>query len=134
MSDVVVDTDVASFLFKRDTRARRYRRHLVGRTRYVSFMTVAELYRWGLARNWASERFVALERHLRRYNVVLADLGLCYRWAEVIQAAERRGQPLGVTDAWHAAVALSLHAPLVTNNPSDFNGVAGLVIITEAGP
>ena len=49
MSDVIVDTDVASFLFKRDTRARWYRRHLLGNTLYASFMTVAELRRGPLA-------------------------------------------------------------------------------------
>ncbi len=43
MSDAVVDTDVVSFLFKRDTRAQAYKRHLVGRRLVVSFMTVAEL-------------------------------------------------------------------------------------------
>lgn len=45
MSDVVLDTDVLSYLFKRDTRARSYRPHLLGKTIYVSFMTVAELRR-----------------------------------------------------------------------------------------
>jgi tRNA(fMet)-specific endonuclease VapC len=43
MSDAVIDTDVVSFLFKRDTRAELYRPHLVGRRIVVSFMTVAEL-------------------------------------------------------------------------------------------
>ena len=43
MSDVVVDTDVASFVFKRDTRARLYRPHLLGKRLYVSFMAVAAL-------------------------------------------------------------------------------------------
>ena len=41
MSDVIVDTDVVSFLFKRDTRARLYRPHLPGQTLHLSFMTVA---------------------------------------------------------------------------------------------
>jgi hypothetical protein len=46
MSDAVIDTDVVSFLFKRDTRAELYRPHLVGRRIVVSFMTVAELEAW----------------------------------------------------------------------------------------
>jgi hypothetical protein len=40
---VVVDTDVVSYLFKGDSRAPRYRPHLVGHTPVLSFMTVAEL-------------------------------------------------------------------------------------------
>ncbi len=41
---LVVDTDVISFLFKRDTRAKLYEPHLSGRQLVISFMTVAELY------------------------------------------------------------------------------------------
>jgi tRNA(fMet)-specific endonuclease VapC len=47
----IVDTDVVSFLFKRDTRAELYRPHLSTRLLVVSFMTVAELDRWALSRN-----------------------------------------------------------------------------------
>jgi predicted nucleic acid-binding protein len=63
MSDVVVDTDVVSFLFKRDTRARLYRRHLLGQTLYVSFMTVADLRRWALSRKWGQVKVAQLDRY-----------------------------------------------------------------------
>ena len=45
---MVVDTDVASFRFKRDTRAERYRPSLERRQLVVSFMTVAELEAWAV--------------------------------------------------------------------------------------
>ncbi len=41
----VVDTDVVSSFFKRDTRATLYRPHLADRLLLLSFMTVAELER-----------------------------------------------------------------------------------------
>jgi tRNA(fMet)-specific endonuclease VapC len=44
----VVDTDVISFLFRRDTRAELFRPYLSGVSRAISFMTVAELDRWAL--------------------------------------------------------------------------------------
>ncbi len=47
----VVDTDVVSFLFKRDSRAELYRRHLTGALLTISFMTLAELERWTLEHN-----------------------------------------------------------------------------------
>jgi predicted nucleic acid-binding protein len=75
-----------------------------------------------------------LERHLRPFNVVLVDLALCQEWAEVMDGADRAGTPVGVADAWIAATALTLACPLVTHNPTDFRGVSGLTIITEAGP
>jgi hypothetical protein len=43
---VVVDTDVLSFLYKRDTRARLYEPHLNDPPFIVSFMSLAELRRW----------------------------------------------------------------------------------------
>lgn len=53
MSDeLLVDTDVLSFLFRGDSRAEQFRPHLRGRALAVSFMTVAELYRWMRERNW----------------------------------------------------------------------------------
>lgn len=56
MTSVVVDTDVVSFSFKRDSRIRRYRPHLLGKTLVISFMTLAELTS-GL-RSIAGERVV----------------------------------------------------------------------------
>jgi hypothetical protein len=47
---VVVDTDVVSYLFKSDTRADLYRPHLDGHLPIISFMSLAELERWTLAR------------------------------------------------------------------------------------
>ena len=134
MSDVVVDTDVASFLFKRDTRARLYRPHLLGQTLHVSFMTVAELRRWALASNWGPARVAQLDHYLQRFNIVLVDLPLCQQWAEVMHEADRAGLPVGVADAWIAATALTLSCPLVTHNAADFRGVSGLTVLTVARP
>lgn len=48
----VIDTDIISYLFRRDTRAEIYRPYLAGADVAVSFMTVAELNRWALQRGW----------------------------------------------------------------------------------
>ncbi len=63
MAAVVVDTDVVSFLFKRDTRAEAYKPHLRGKLLTISFMTVAELDRWAIARSWGEARRQQLEEH-----------------------------------------------------------------------
>ena len=134
MSDLVVDTDVISFLFKRDTRARPYQKHLLGQTLYVSFMTVAELERWALASNWSAARTAQLDVYLQRFNVVMVDRPLCRHWAKVMDDARRAGQPVGAADAWIAATALALRCPLATHNAADFSGLTALTIITEPGP
>jgi predicted nucleic acid-binding protein len=45
---------------------------------------------------------------------------------------ERRQQPISGEDAWIAATALTHGCPLVTHNAADFQGIAGLIVISEA--
>lgn len=130
MPAVVVDTDVVSYLFKRDSRAAQFRRLLVGQDTLISFMTLAELHRWSLARSWGGATWSRLERFLRPYEVCFADEYLCHAWAEVVHEANRKGRPLTEADAWIAATALALDIPLVTHNSADYEGVKGLHILS----
>jgi len=132
MSAVVVDTDVCSYFFKKDTRARLYHPHLVGRTPILSFMTAAELYYWALQRGWGPARRDRLDRHLLGYQVHSADDLLCRLWAEVTHGAGRRGRKIDGADAWIAATALALGIPLVTHNAADYAGVDGLTVLSAA--
>jgi predicted nucleic acid-binding protein len=52
------------------------------------------------------------------------------KWAEIMVAANRKGRPMEVADAWHAATALALGVPLMTHNAADYVGVNGLSILT----
>ena len=131
---VVVDTDVVSYLFKSDTRAALYRLHLDGQLPIISFQTLAELERWTLASGWGARRRQELLTYLRRYKIEHSSPGLCRRWAEVTNSARRAGRPVLAGDAWVAATALAYGLPLVTNNPSDYTGVAGLTVISEKNP
>jgi len=56
MNNVVVDTDVVSYLFKSHPIAYLYLPDLAGRTPLISFMTLAELDRWVLAARWGEAR------------------------------------------------------------------------------
>jgi predicted nucleic acid-binding protein len=126
-----VDTDVVSYLFRSDSRAEAYRPHLTGRLLVVSFMTVAELDRWALEREWGEARRARMERHLRNFVVRPFDRSLCRRWAEATDGARRRGRPIGVADAWIAATALQHDVPLVTNNDAHYAGIEGLTVVSE---
>jgi tRNA(fMet)-specific endonuclease VapC len=128
---VVVDTDVVSYLFKRDTRADLYRPHLDGQLPIISFMSLAELERWTLARSWGAGRRQDLLNYLRRYLIEPSSPELCRRWAEATDSARRAGKPIMTADAWVAATALAYDVPLITNNPSDFTGVVGLTVVSE---
>lgn len=132
MSDVVVDTDVVSFLFKRDTRADLYKPHLVGHRPVLSFMTVAELELWALIRNWGGTNKARMRQHLRNFITYPFDRALCTKWAEVTASARLNGHPVGCADAWIAATAMLHEIPLITHNRNDFAGVSGLILISEA--
>lgn len=128
----MVDTDVVSYLFKRDSRAKLYRPHLEGRLLVVSFMTVAELDRWALQRNWGEPRRKSMEERLRNFVLYPFDRALCHQWARVSDEGRRKGRPVGVADAWIAATALLHDIPLITNNSGHFTDIEGLNLISES--
>ena len=134
MDAVVVDTDVVSYTFKKDSRARRYQQYLVGKQVLISFMTLAELDRWALDRRWGQARRDRLDRFLLGFTVVHSDRDLCRVWAEVTQQANQVAQPIDCADAWIAAVALFEGVPLVTNNPEDYASVIGLSVLSSSAP
>lgn len=127
---VVLDTNIVSYLLKGHTRAERYRRHIDGRTLAISFMTVSELYEGAFLANWGEVRLKKLSETLRQYIVIPASPRVCREWAQI--RYERRGQPISVADAWIAACARAHGCALVTHNHSDFGGIPGLQVITEA--
>jgi len=128
---VVVDTNVVSYLSKGDTRAANYRPHLTGRVLILSFMSLAELDHWMEIGRWGPDRREALRAFLGNYAVHYPDRRLCQFWAAAMSAARWAGKPINPADAWIAAAALFLNAPLVTHNPADYAGVPGLTILSE---
>lgn len=133
MAPVVVDTDVVSYLFRGDSRAELYRDHLRGNLSVVSFMTVAELDRWALARGWGEGRKERMERYLGENFVVYpVSRALCRKWAEVKDGSRRSGRPVGDADAWVAATALLNRIPLVTHNREHFARIEDLEVVSEA--
>ena len=127
MSAVLVDTDVVSYLFKKDSRAARYAEMLKGRQRLISFMTVAELYQWTAIHQWGAARIQRLEDHLQDgYTVLPFDVHVCRHWGEIRAECQRAGRPISAQDAWIAATALAFDVPLLTNNGDDFVAVSHL--------
>ena len=127
----VIDTDVLSYILKGDTRATPYQQYLTNTIVVISFMSVAELERWAIERNWSATRRVGLRRFLDTFVTRPVDRALCETWATIMADARRRGTPIAHADAWIAATAQLEGLPLVTNNLRHFSVVAGLTIRTE---
>ncbi len=128
---VVVDTNVVSYIFKRDSRETLYTSHLQGRVAIIAAQTFAELEAWPLKNGWGRHRHEALRAYLETYAFAEVDKAICLQWARVEANARQIGRPITEADAWIAATALAYAVPLVTHNPSDFYNVPGLTVITE---
>jgi tRNA(fMet)-specific endonuclease VapC len=132
VADCLIDTNVISYMLRGDTRAEEYRRYLTGREAAASFMTVAGLRRWAIARNLGTKRLEELRTFLDTLTIVYANDALCTAWATIVAEQERIGRPIDTADAWVAAPAWLLGIPLGTHNKRHFATIAGLQVISFA--
>jgi predicted nucleic acid-binding protein len=132
MDAVLLDTDVFSFVFKRDSRAVLYAPELDPSGLCVSFQTVAELRCWSRIRRWSDARRADLERALAHCVLLPWDNAMCEVWAQITAHRRQLGRPIECGDAWIAATALRYGVRLATHNPSDFSQIVGLQIITHS--
>jgi tRNA(fMet)-specific endonuclease VapC len=79
---LLLDTDVASFLFKNSPHAKRYRPLIHRKRLAIAFVSVAELFKWTLKRRWGTEKVERLEAVLRRYLIIPFDRDLAWAWAD----------------------------------------------------
>jgi tRNA(fMet)-specific endonuclease VapC len=129
MSQIVVDTDVASYIFNWHSSAPRYVNALRGSELILSFMSIAELRMGSIAARWGVGRRTLLEQFILGFGVVYADDALCTAWARLRADARSEGRSLSPQDAWIAATALGLDATLATNNRRDFEDVRKLRLL-----
>jgi len=130
---LVVDTDVASFVFKWHPEfAPLYLEILRGAELVISFMTIAEMRQGALDANWGQRKLDVLEAYLGDFSVLHSDNLLCATWAAVRNESSRKGRPMSSADAWIAATALVLSVPLVTNNPKDYRHVDNLQLVSAS--
>ena len=130
---LVVDTDVASFIFKWHPEfAPRYVGVIRGAELVVSFMTLAEMRQGALDANWGPRKRDVLETYLADFSVLHSDGLLCSTWAAVRNESVRKGRQMSSADAWIAATALVLSAPVVTNNPRDYRHIEKLQLVSAS--
>ncbi|MDQ3711635.1 MAG: PIN domain-containing protein [Acidobacteriota bacterium] len=129
---IVVDSDIVSYIFKKNTRSELYEPHLIQVPKFISFMTFAELRRWKFQSNWSEIKNKKFEKLLSDYGVVYADEELCNLWARITINAQKKGRLIETADAWVAAAALMFDVPLITHNRKHFENVESLKIISES--
>ncbi|WP_431879942.1 type II toxin-antitoxin system VapC family toxin [Amycolatopsis sacchari] len=122
-SEIVLDTDVASGMFKRDLPA-WLAAQLVGYRPAITFVTLGELNKWMHLRSWAVPRRERLGRWLQPLPVFPATERVAQVWGEISAYAQRRGRPRPQNDTWIAACCLAFELPLATLNVKDFEDFA----------
>ncbi len=123
MNNVVLDTTVASMMLNQNPLLALYYVHLLNASWLISFQTVAEMRFGALKANWGTARQQQLEVFLQRFQIIPYTDPLAMHWAEVRRDAERVGLRLEAGDAWIAATARLLNAPLLTHD-KDFSPAA----------
>ncbi|MEN2383544.1 MAG: PIN domain-containing protein [Gloeotrichia echinulata DEX184] len=99
MSLLVIDTDIASFIFKGSDYADPYIPLLTGNELALSFMTVAELFQWAILRKWGARRLAQLEQYLSDYIIIPVDQPLCREWAQIRADQQSAGRVISPQDA-----------------------------------
>ena len=91
MSQIVVDTDVASYIFNWHSLAQQYADALGGSELVLSFMSIAELRMGAISAGWGNHRRLLLERFIQGFELVYADNNLCSIWARIRADARAAG-------------------------------------------
>ena len=125
---IVLDTNVVSYIFNNDSRARFYAEQIRGQRAFISFQTLEEIWHGAYRDSWGNRRKDELTEYLERYEVIWPDPDLVEACARLRSERRSAGRELGLADAWIAATALMLNCPLATAD-SDFVGIPNLALI-----
>ena len=93
----------------------------------TSAIVVSEL-RYGLQKKGAASLARRVEAVLGEIEILPYDAPVSLAYAETRSTLEKNGRPIGSTDIFIAAHALSLDLTLVTANIRDFSRVEGLKV------
>jgi predicted nucleic acid-binding protein len=115
-----MDTDVASLAFKHRELPPPIVAALLSRQPCITFITLAELTKWGVLREWGEKNRARMETWLHNVLVIHSDDDLARTWGTLSAYAVRRGRPRPQNDMWIAACCLSYGVPLATLNIKDF--------------
>lgn len=128
---VLVDTNVASYLFGNGPEAALYAPHCEGRRALLAVQTVAELRVGAASRGWARRRREELEEFLGQYRVVFPDHAIVDAYVRIRAGAMRAGLAISVADTWIAATARAEGVTLVAHDAA-FRHVEGLKLVCHA--
>jgi predicted nucleic acid-binding protein len=131
-SRIVIDTDIFSYIFRKDSRASFFEPYLSHKTLSLTFISVSELYYGAYKNSWGASRIAQLEAAIKNYVVLPYDYLVCQKWAQLKIENERAGYALPYADSWIGACALQFDCALATNNGRHFQYINGLELVSPS--
>lgn len=122
---LAVDTDVFSFIHNKRDRHGEFAPLIQGHPLALPFAVVGELKVGAIRGNLGTKRRAALDSDIATCVVIPTDARIVDRWADMHARFLGRLKGGGINDLWVAACCLVHGLPLVTNNLSDYQTVAG---------
>lgn len=110
MRRIILDTDVASASIKGQLPAELLR-ELLGAQTGITFVTLGELTRWQVLREWGQRRRAGLQDWLRGRPTLPYSPDVATTWGQISARATRRGRPRPTNDTWIAACCLAYGLP-----------------------
>jgi predicted nucleic acid-binding protein len=130
---VVLDTDVASLIFRRRLPP-TMRARLAGTSWCLTFATIGEMTQWAKLRGWAPNNEAGLLDWMSGLALLDSGWETARTWGALSADGRRRGRVHPINDTWIAACCLTEGLPLATLNVKDFADFAdhnGLVLIGD---
>ena len=131
---VLLDTNVFSYVIKKDALARLYDKHLDGKQQTLCFAVVAELLQGAQKSGWGARNIGKLEAAISTVTIIPYDLGVCRAYASLWNETNPDGsqRTFANNDRWIAACAIHHGIALVSHNRRHFQGISGLTLVSEA--
>ena len=130
----LLDTNILTDLIKNPSGRVTERIAVVGETNICTSIIVACELRFGARKKNAPLLTARIERLLQAIEVLPLDGDIDRAYAEIRTMLESAGRPSGANDLLIAAHAINEDCILVTNNESEFNRVAGLIVENWLSP
>ena len=132
----MLDTNIVSAVMREPTGRIAKRMEAAGASALCVSALVASELRFGAQKKQSARLVSKVEGALARVDVLPYDDAASIAYADIRARLEHRGTPIGLTDLFIAAHALSLGLTLVTANIREFSRVEGLKVENwmEAAP
>lgn len=131
---VVLDTDVASTLYKAQRLPSAFIEDMAGLQTAVTFATIGEMTAWAVYYKWGPKAQKDLQRWLSTHHKIGVGGSVAECWGHLAAAERDRGRSVKENDTWIAACCIGEGLPLATLNRRDFVGFVshhGLSLVGE---